>query len=79
MSQLKLHIQNPVSLKFSWFEPNKKRDKDNIASAKKFILDALVKCNILKNDGWKEIESFEDVFFIDKDNPRVEVDILEMK
>lgn len=38
-----------------WFEPNKKRDFDNICSAQKFILDALVKCKVLKGDGWAHV------------------------
>lgn len=35
--------QNAVILRFYWHERTKRRDADNIASAKKFILDALVK------------------------------------
>ena len=32
----------PVQLRCVWYEPNKRRDIDNVAFAKKFILDALV-------------------------------------
>ena len=67
---------SPVFLKFRWVEPNKKRDMDNIASAKKMVLDALVRSGILENDGWQNIAGFSDTFEIDKDNPRVEVVIL---
>lgn len=70
-------VSNPVFIEFHWFEPNKKRDKDNIASAKKFILDALVKTSVLPNDGWKYIIGFSDDFDIDKNNPRIEVKIIE--
>ncbi len=77
-SQLKgVQFSNPVNMYYTWFEPNKKRDKDNIAFAKKFVQDALVKAGILKNDGWKEIEGFSDSFDIDEKNPRVEVRIEE--
>lgn len=69
-------ISEKVYLKFSWFEQNKKRDLDNIAFAHKFILDALVKCRTIKNDGWANIIGFEDNFYVDKDNPRVEVDFI---
>lgn len=31
---------------------------------------------VLKNDGWGEIEAFSDCFFVDKKNPRVEVEIM---
>ena len=62
---------------FSWYEKNQRRDKDNIAFAKKFILDALQEMKILKNDGWAEVAGFEDRFYVDKHNPRVEVEIYE--
>ena len=70
-------INTPIRLIFNWYEPNKKRDKDNIAFAKKFILDALVNGGCIPNDGWKEIEGFQDNFYVDKDNPRIEVEIIE--
>ena len=60
--------------------PNRKRDLDNIAGvAHKFIQDALVKCKVLDNDGWNNIVGFEDHFFIDKHNPRIEVVLEEVK
>lgn len=72
--QLKeLQITSQVEITYTWYEPNKRRDKDNIASAKKFINDALVKCGALKNDGWKQVSGFTDRFEVDKENPRVEV------
>jgi Holliday junction resolvase RusA-like endonuclease len=46
-----------------------------VAFAKKFIQDSLVRAGVLKDDGWREIESFEDVFKVDKRNPRVEIEI----
>ena len=39
------------------------------------IQDALVKSGLLQNDGWKEIISFSDEFYVDPDNPRIEVEI----
>lgn len=66
----------PVIMRYTWYEPNRKRDKDNISSfGRKCIQDALVKAGVLKNDGWNEIESFSDKFFVDKKNPRIEVEI----
>lgn len=67
---------NPVEIIFTWFEPNMKRDKDNIAFAKKFILDGLVTAGVLSGDGWKGYGDFDDRFEIDKLNPRVEVELL---
>jgi hypothetical protein len=55
--------QNPVIVVFSWVEPNWKKDADNIAFAKKFILDALVSQKILKNDSRKNhVAGFFDMF-----------------
>jgi len=58
---------------FSWFLPNKRKDKDNIAFAKKFILDGLVTARVLDEDRWEYISGFLDVFEVDESNPRVEV------
>jgi Holliday junction resolvase RusA-like endonuclease len=69
-----LHIDKPVIIHYCFYEPNKRRDKDNILSAAmKFIQDSLVKCKVLKNDGWNEIENFTHDFKVDKNNPRIEV------
>ena len=68
-----------VAIRFNWFEPNRKRDPDNIAFAKKYILDALVKEGVLKNDSQKYIEHFEDYFYVDAKNPRVEVWLTEIE
>lgn len=76
MQQLKgVSFDGTVSLNFRWYEPNKRRDLDNICFAKKFILDALVNNGIIKADGWQGVAGFTDQFFIDKDFPRIEVDI----
>ena len=74
--QLKgVHIEGEVRLAFRWYEPNKMRDLDNICFAKKFILDALVSNGIIVADGWRCVKGFTDNFFIDKEKPRIEVDI----
>ncbi len=74
-----VRFKNKVTLEFHWIEPNRKRDLDNIAFAKKFILDALVKAKIIENDGWKNIEGFNDYFSIDKENEKIIVKIIEDK
>lgn len=56
---------------------NKRRDMDNIAVAKKFIFDGMIKAGKIKNDGWKEIGGWTEEFRIDKKNPRIEVIISE--
>ena len=58
-------IASPVHITFVWHEPNKRRDKDNVAFAKKFILDALQKAGRLKNDNNKYVKGFTDKFVYD--------------
>ena len=80
IQQLKdVHITKPVRIDFHWYEPNRKRDLDNISSfGRKVIQDALVETNVLKNDGWFFVKGFSDSFFVDKEHPRVEVFINEI-
>jgi len=73
-------IKNPVRIIYRWFEPNKRRDLDNISSGgRKVIQDALVARGVLGGDGWKQIVGFSDEFFIDRECPRIEIDIVEVK
>ena len=65
----------PIDLHFKWYVPSKRKDKDNIAFGKKFILDGMLKAGLLENDGWKQIGNFTDTFVVDKENPRVVVEI----
>ncbi len=75
----RLKIQQPVHISYKFYEPNRRRDLDNIASvAHKFIQDSLVRCGVLENDGWEQITGFSDAFFVDRNNPRIEVTIREV-
>ena len=78
-SQLRgVRIKKPVIMVYTWYEPNRKRDLDNISSyGRKVIQDALVHCGVLHNDGWKQILGFSDRFYVDRKEPRVEVVIME--
>lgn len=55
-------FEKPVTIHFHWVEGNKRRDYDNVAFAKKFILDALVKLGKLKDDNRKCVTAFADTF-----------------
>ena len=68
-------FKGAVRLSFRWYEPDRRRDLDNICFAKKFILDALVSNGIIETDSWRGVVGFTDEFFIDKENPRIEVEI----
>lgn len=72
-----VRINEPVFMEYTWIEPSKRRDKDNISSfGRKVIQDALVDTGVLKDDGWKYVVGFSDRFEVDKNNPRIEVFII---
>lgn len=74
----KLQVEEPVYMIYHWYEKDRRRDKDNISSfGRKVIQDALVKAHVMQNDGWKNIIGFEDRFEVDKKNPRIVVEIIE--
>ena len=52
----------PYFITFMWREKTKRRDKDNVCFAKKFILDALQKGGYIENDSNKYILGFKDLF-----------------
>lgn len=75
----KLHIDKPVYLHYTFYEPNKKRDLDNISGYfHKVFQDALVHCGVIHNDSWHYIVGFSDEFKIDS-KPRIEIIIEEME
>jgi Holliday junction resolvase RusA-like endonuclease len=72
-------IEKPVVMEYRFYEGNKRRDLDNVASfCIKVVQDSLVKKGILANDGWDNIQGFSVQFFVDKKNPRIEIDIHEV-
>ena len=79
-SQLRgIHIDKPVKIYYTFFFFFRKRDLDNISAfAHKVIQDGLVQCGLLANDGWKNIVGYSDDFYVDKDNPRIEILIREV-
>lgn len=59
--------EEPVDILIDFYEPNRRRDVDNIQSSTKYILDALVQQGILKNDGRKWVHQvYHRVFDIPK-------------
>lgn len=68
-------VPGAVLISFTWYEPNEKRDPDNVAFAKKFILDALVSNGIIEGDSRKYVKGFDDLVVTDKKNPRIVVEI----
>ena len=76
--QIDRPLREPVTMHYTWVERDRRRDKDNISSmGRKLIQDAMVAIGALKNDGWSNIEGFTDSFSVDAEDPRIEIDIEE--
>ena len=71
-------LKRPITIHFHWIEPNTRRDLDNIRFGAKYILDGLQEANRLPDDGWDWVRGMSDTFSVDKNNPRVEVTIMEV-
>lgn len=70
----KMHA--PFYVNCHWYCKNKKKDPDNIAFAKKFILDGLKEAGVITSDGWEQVIAFNDFFSVDSKNPRVVVGLV---
>lgn len=81
LSQLRgVCFTKPVFLMFTFYEPNMRRDHDNVSSyARKAIQDALVKCGTIQDDGWGYVTGHLDYFDVDRDNPRIVVEFIEQE
>lgn len=66
-------IGKPVIVTCHFYCKDKRKDKDNVMFAQKFILDGLVKAGVIKSDGWNWVDIGKPLFSVDKDFPRVEV------
>lgn len=69
-------IQTPCKVKFIWHLKNNRRDYDNVAFAKKFILDGMQQACAIPNDNAKHVVGFIDEF-VKSDFWGCEVEILE--
>lgn len=71
-------ITEPVQIRLSCYEPNAKRDPDNVISgASKVILDMLQKYGKLPNDNRRWVRLVFDPVEVDREHPRIEVEITE--
>ena len=75
----KLPKYEKVALIITWYEPDRRRDPDNIMAGQKFILDGMVQAGTIPNDSQKYISGIIHRFRVDKQNPRVEVEIVDIK
>lgn len=70
------HFKGAVRVGFKWIRPDMRSDKDNVAFAKKFILDALQEAEVIERDSWKLCTPYDVDFKVNKQNPRTVVTIL---
>lgn len=68
-------FKGSVVVYFRWVRPDMRSDKDNVAFAKKFILDALQEAGIIEKDSWKLCPPYDIGFAVNKQNPRTIVTI----
>lgn len=73
----KLPQYERITLVITWYEPDRRRDPDNIMAGQKFILDALVHAGVIPNDSQRYVRGITHRFRVDRINPRVEVEIVD--
>lgn len=66
-----------VDITIAWYEPNLRRDPDNVAGGQKFLLDGLVAAGVIENDSQRFINSITHKYELDRKNPRIEVEVKE--
>jgi Holliday junction resolvase RusA-like endonuclease len=59
-----LSFELPVEITMIWVLKDKRKDPDNIAFAKKYILDGMKEAGIIKNDSLKYIHRLSDYFVL---------------
>jgi Holliday junction resolvase RusA-like endonuclease len=66
----------PVRLHIRWIEKDRRRDRDNIQSAAKFVLDGLVLAGVIRGDSQRWVTDLtHEIAEPDPKNPRIEVTI----
>lgn len=70
-------FKGPVSLDVAWYEPDRRRDRDNVETGIKFILDALKKCGRIPNDTRRFVRDIRHRVLVDRANPHVSVTIFD--
>lgn len=75
----KLPGYEKAHISIDWYEPNRKRDINNIQAGGKFIMDALVEASVIKDDSQRYVVSENNNFYVDKDDPRIVINIEEVK
>lgn len=76
----KVVLETPVQMHYRFYVKDKRHDVSNVVSAAiKSFEDALQELRILKNDGMNDVLPYTFEFYVDKNNPRFEVEIREVE
>lgn len=70
-------LSGPRHYRFTWYEANRRRDPDNIASSVKFIFDGMKQAGVIENDGWGQVASIHHEFAANAGPVGVQVEIIE--
>lgn len=71
-------INKPVCINILWVSKNARIDPDNRSFAIKMICDSLVENGVLIDDSYKYVKEIHHKFKVDKKNPRIEVELMEI-
>lgn len=64
-----------VAVIVRFYEPDKRRDEDNVLSGMKFIFDAMQGIGLIENDNQAHLHIAHAEVFVDKKNPRIEIEL----
>ena len=74
----KLHpVQSPPAIRIWFWQRAKRIEKDNLLINTKYLIDGLVMAGILLDDRWDNYTDLDFRFRIDRDNPRIIVEVIE--
>lgn len=69
-------FEGSVVIKMTFFhQDNRRRDSDNAVSS---VFDVLVDAGVIVDDRWQIVQKFSVENYVDKSNPRVEIEIKEL-
>jgi hypothetical protein len=68
-------VEGPVKVRCYWYLANRRQDLDNARFPIKVIMDGLVLAGVLPNDSMRYVRALEDWLAVDRENPRVEVEL----
>lgn len=72
-------FSDKVYIMINYYEPDNRRDDDNVHAGAKFILDGLKAAGIIIDDRRKYVALKQNPVIVDRQNPRIEIFIEEFK